>query len=72
MNFADEYRKNIEEGRCRKAIMQIFGWGLGEYKCKCGLDMRSDCLVKRLRALEDDFFEGLDPKEQGQSSPHFL
>ena len=24
----------------------ISGWGLGEYKCVCGLDLRLDCLVK--------------------------
>ena len=44
--------------------MQIFGWGSGEYKGECGLDMRSDCLVKGLRALEDDLFEGLAPKNK--------
>ena len=50
----------------------IFGSGSGEYKCECGLDMRLDCIVKGLLALEDDLFEGLAPKEQGQSSLHFL
>ena len=52
--------------------MQIFGLVSGGYKCECGIDLRSDCLVKGLLALGDDLFEELAPKEQGQSSPHFL